>query len=145
MVCPFQAWLPKVDFVAGWLVAIFAGRDMTFRTVVMAGSAIIPHLGHSGVQSVVERNRLIEVCDLIKDHGIRRFGQRMFRLFGTVGDLEGRAGLQTHIFRCRIFAGVAIQTIRRLRMSYRGCRCRLSRDNRADKRDGNSEPVCDLN
>jgi hypothetical protein len=112
MICSLQSRLAEISFVAVRPVAFFARWDLSGWTEVMAGTTVVSHLGHAGMQLMVKIHWLIKIGDLIQMHRVRCLGQFMLRLLGGVSDLKRRAGLETHILECRIGAGMAIQTIR---------------------------------
>lgn len=78
MVSAFEGRLSQVGRVSFAAVTFLAGRNAPGGTVVMAGSAVLSHLGHLGVQFVVEPDRLELVGNFRKHYGIGRLGEGVF-------------------------------------------------------------------
>ena len=64
----FQARLTKVVRVGLAAVTILARLYLIGGTIVMTGAAFPSHLGHSGMQLMIEMNRLIKVDQVIQKH-----------------------------------------------------------------------------
>ena len=114
----FQARLTKVVRVGLAAVTILARLYLIGGTIVMTGAAFPPHLGHSGMQLMIEMNRLIEVGQVIQKHRIGRLGKLM--VVGCMRQRKAGTGLQTFIFHGWIVTRMTGFAIHLRHFPYRG-------------------------
>ena len=90
-------------------MALLAGGNFSFGTIMVAGGTAILHFRHAGMQLMVKMNRLILLREFAQEHGIRSFPKLVVSL--DMG--HGQAGTlpKTHFFGRRHRTRVAIKTV----------------------------------
>ena len=79
---------------------------------MVTGLATASHLGHVGMQLMVESHRLVKVGDLIDNERIRSFTYIVLCVCGR--HHQRRTWLEAHILGCWPHAGVALQAVGRI-------------------------------
>jgi hypothetical protein len=65
---PFETGLTEIGGIGLSPMAVFARLNLVGGTVMMAGTAVAAHLGHPGMNLMIEFDRLIKVGQVIKQH-----------------------------------------------------------------------------
>jgi len=109
MVSPLESWLAEIGSRALG-VAFAASRYSPRRAIMMASRASLSHIRHIGMHLVVEMHRAIFMNKLVKQHRIRRLGERMFG--GLLGPAALGARFEAWFRDSRLVAIMALAAIK---------------------------------